>query len=326
MSVKLRDVAARAGVSISTVSNVLNGYTKSGIRQETCEKVRQIATEMGYRPNALARSLKVQRTGTIGFYTGYGSYDARDRFRAEIYTGILSACDQFGLDLHIHGNLAGKGPEAIRMRLTDGRVDGVVVLAAQDDPAVACLIESGLPTVAIADRQPGMPSVDASDEMGMQLLVDYLWGRGHRRLMYLEPHSERESIARRIAAFHRTVAARGGEATVARYPWEETEAFLRAILAQPDRPTALCSFNDDSAYLLLRRASDAGIRIPDDFAVVGYDGLLAGNAAGRDLVTAGVPWDRIAAESVRLLQQIIEGETVPLLTSFPVTLIAGDTA
>jgi DNA-binding LacI/PurR family transcriptional regulator len=69
MTVKLRDVALQAGVSVSTVSNVLNGYTKSGIRQETFEKVRRIAKEMGYRPNALARSLKVQRTNTIGFYT-----------------------------------------------------------------------------------------------------------------------------------------------------------------------------------------------------------------------------------------------------------------
>src|SRR5580698_11252972 len=98
MTVKLRDVALKAGVSVSTVSNVLNGYTKSGIRQETFEKVRRIAKEMGYRPNALARSLKVQRTNTIGFYTGYGYHDARDRFRAEIYTGILAACDKYNFD------------------------------------------------------------------------------------------------------------------------------------------------------------------------------------------------------------------------------------
>jgi DNA-binding LacI/PurR family transcriptional regulator len=326
MAVKLRDVAVQAGVSVSTVSNVLNGYTKSGIKKETWDRVRRVANEMGYRPNALARSLKVQRTNTIGFYTGYGAHDARDRFRAEIYTGILAACDGFDLDLHIHGNLSGKSPDEIRMRLCDGRVDGIIVHTSQDDPTVACLVESGFPAVAVADRQTRMPSVAASDEDGMRILVEYLWSRGHRRMMYLEPQGIRESILRRVSAFRETLKELGGEASVAPYPWDDAAEFLRALLGSADRPSVLCAFNDDSAYLLLRRASEAGIDVPADFAVVGYDGLLAGNAAGWDLVTAGVPWERIAFESVRLLKQVIDGDSAPLLTLFPAVMIEGNTA
>lgn len=326
MTVKLRDVALKAGVSVSTVSNVLNGYTKSGISQETFQKVRRVAEEMGYRPNALARSLKVQRTNTIGFYTGYGYRDARDRFRAEIYTGILAACDKYNFDFHIHGNLSGKSPDEIRQRLSDGRVDGVIVQAAQDDPTVECLVESGLPAIAVADRHTTMPSVVGSDEVGMQILVEYLWKGGHRRMLYLEPHEPKESIDRRIRTFKATVEALGGVAEVDRYPWDDADEFLQRLLGRADRPTALCAFNDDSAYILLRRMREVGVRCPEDFALVGYDGLLAGNAAGRDLVTAGVPWERIAFEAVRLLQQVVEGNDVPLLTTFPIHLIEGDTA
>src|SRR6185437_12573492 len=99
MQVKLKDIAKKAGVSVSTASNALNGYTKSRIAQETLEKVNRIATEMGYRPNAIARSLKFQRTDTIAFYTGYGYCDVRDRFLGEVVTGIQHACDELAVDL-----------------------------------------------------------------------------------------------------------------------------------------------------------------------------------------------------------------------------------
>ena len=325
MTVKLRDVALKAGVSVSTVSNVLNSYTRSGIKQETCDRVRKVAQEMGYRPNALARSLKVQRTNTIGFYTGYGSRDARDRFRAEIYTGLQAACDNYNFDFHLPGNLSGKSPEEIRMRLCDGRVDGVIVLASHDDPTVKCLIESRLPAVAIVDRHGSMPSVTGSDELGMQLLVDHLWRRGHKRMMYLEPHEPKESITNRINTFTRTLSGHGGTALVERYPWDDPQTFLRDLLKQEDRPTVLCSFNDDSAYILLRRFREMGIECPKDIALAGYDGLLGGNASQRDLLTVGVRWERIAFEGVRLLEQLIEGNDVPLLTCFPPHLIEGDT-
>src|SRR5579871_3591652 len=105
MIVKLKDIAKRAGVSVSTASNALNGYTKSRIKKETLERVNRIATEMGYRPNAIARSLKFQRTDTVAFYTGYGFCDVRDLFLGEVVTGIQHACDQTGIDLLLFGNL-----------------------------------------------------------------------------------------------------------------------------------------------------------------------------------------------------------------------------
>lgn len=325
MPVKLRDVADKAGVAVSTVSNVLNGYTKSGIKPATCEKVRKAAAELGYRPNAIARSLKVQRTNTIGFYTGYGFREARDSFRAEIYTGILNACDEYDFDFHIHANLEGKPPQEIQRRMCDGRVDGVVAYTGEDDPASACIVDSGLPCVAIADRHSRMPSVIGSDELGMQIMVKYLYDIGHRRMLFLEPDTFKDAIGRRVAAFLETTRELGVEASVDKHPWFESGKYLLELIQKPDRPTAICNFNDKAAYLLLRHARLNGIQVPHDFAVVGFDGLLAGDAATCDLVTIRVPWENMAVEAVRLLMSIIGGKQVPLLTYFPVELIKGDT-
>src|SRR5579862_8080804 len=178
MPARLRDVADAAGVSITTAAHVLRGYTKSRIKQETCDRVIAIAAELGYRPNAIARSLKTQLVKAIGMYTGYGYHSLRDPFLAEVYTGIQLACAELRYDFVVHGDIEGKQPNEIKLRLGDGKVSGIVVHAPPSDPVVATLAEGDLPGVAIADRQSTMPSVVADDVQGMNLLVDYLWQRG----------------------------------------------------------------------------------------------------------------------------------------------------
>lgn len=326
MAIRLRDIAEQAGVSVTTVSHVLNGYTKSGIKQETWERVKQIAQELGYRPNAIARSLKNQRTHAVGFYTGYGFRDARDPFMGEIYTGIQHACDELDLDFLIHGSVTGKDGNEIKMKLADGRVDGLIVHAPASDPVVACLTDANLPAVAIADKLPNTPSVVADDRCGMQLLIDYLWERGHRRIAYLTSHVELTSIQARSETFLRVMAERGGEASVTTFPWGRAKEFLEEWRQSPDAPTAMCCWNDNSAYHLIKTCLDIGIRIPEELAIVGFDGLLVTRLPARNLVTIHVPWDRIANEAVKMVLKQTHGESVPELTVFPVSLLAGDTA
>src|SRR3569833_3028951 len=160
MPVKLRDIAEAAGVSVATVSQALNGYTKTGLRRETCDRVRRLAKEMGYTPNAIARSLKMQKTHAVGFYTGYGYCDARDPFLGEVFTGIRRGCDDLKLDFLIHGDMGdNRDPEQIRIQLSNGRVDGIILHTQPSDPVARCLAEGVLPAVAFADRQEDLPSV-----------------------------------------------------------------------------------------------------------------------------------------------------------------------
>jgi len=326
MQVKLKDIAEKAGVSVSTASNALNGYTKSRIARETLERVNRIADELGYRPNAIARSLKFQRTDTIAFYTGYGFCDVRDRFLGEVVTGIQHACDQIDIDLLLFGNLSKHPVSQIHRKLTSGKIDGVIVHAAPEDPVAELLAKGSLPAVAIADAQPSLPSIVADDVQGMEILVDYLWQKGHRKIAFSLPHLHFASVDLRLAAFESAVASRGGEASTVRMPWEDTRIHLEKFLATPGRPTAVCCWHDDSAYYLLQTCIEMGVRVPDDLAVVGFDGLQEGRIPGRKLVTAAVPWRSMAIDATTNLIELRGGGVVDPITRFPVTLVKGDTA
>lgn len=327
MAVRLRDIAEAAGVSVATVSQALNGYTKTGLRRETCERVISLAKEMGYTPNAIARSLKMQRTHAVGFYSGYTYRDARDPFIGEVFSGIQHGCDQLKLDFLAHGNLGeNRDPEAIRIRLSNGRVDGIIVHAQPSDPVVACLAEGLLPAVAIADRQNTLPSVVADDAEGMGLLVEHLWGKGHRRIAFLTTTLNLDSVEKRAATLVDLVQSRGGETVVDALPFLDPERFLAEFVARPNRCTAVCCWNDTSAYQILKFCGENGIRVPEDLAVVGFDGLLETRLPARRLVTVAAPWADIATEAVRLVVAMRDGLPVPQLTVFPVRLVPGDTA
>ena len=326
MAVRLRDIAEKAGVSITTASHVLNGYTKSGIKEETRERVRRIARDMGYRPNAIARSLKNQRTNTIGFYTGYGFRDARDPFMGEIYTGIQHGCDEMGLDFLIHGNAIKKAAEEIGLSLNDGRIDGLVVHAATDDPVVSYLAGSTLPAIAIADPHPTIPSIVADDVSGIALLVDYLWAKGHRNIVYFTSNYKITSIELRANAFRVIMIERGGTWSIEQFPWTDPDVFVTDFMQRKNRPTAAVCWHDNSAYYLISACLEIGVKVPDDLAIVGFDGLLETRLPARRLVTVQVPWEKMAHETVRRLVAQVDGERGPQLVKFPVSLTVGDTA
>ncbi|MGO8670883.1 MAG: LacI family DNA-binding transcriptional regulator [Capsulimonadaceae bacterium] len=327
METRIRDVAEAAGVSVTTAAHVLRGYTKSRIKQETVDKVNKIAGEMGYRPNAIARSLKTRRTNAVGMYTGFAFRSLRDPFLAAVYTGVQLACRELRYDFVVHGDIDGKTPNEIRLKLSDGKVAGLVVHAPSDDPVVACLAQGTIPAVAIADKQLNISSVVADDVQGMTVLIDYLWSRGHRRFAFLTSSIRLDSVDIRRKTFESLVTARGGLATVATCPLYGTDdPLLNSLLEAENRPTAACCWNDYFAYDLVGAILRRGLRIPEDLAVVGFDGLLERQLPARRLVTAAVPWEDMAAEAVRLLVKQIDGEQVPDVTTFPVTLIEGDTA
>lgn len=326
MQVKLRDIAQRAGVSVSTASNALNGYTKSRIARDTLERVNRIADEMGYRPNAIARSLKFQRTDTIAFYTGYGFCDVRDRFLGEVVTGIQRSCDQNGIDLLIFGNLTKLSVPEIHRKLTSGKIDGVVIHATPDDPVAGLLANGSMPAIAIADAQPRLPSIVGDDVQGMELLVDYLWSKGHRRIAFSLPHLTYASVDLRRSAFDKAVLVRGGKPSTLRLPWEGAEEILQDVMADPNRPTAVCCWHDDAAYFLLETCLKVGVKVPEELAVVGFDGLQEGRIPGRKLVTASVPWAQMAFDAAANVVKVRDGHRVDPVTFFPVTLTPGDTA
>ncbi|MES2460970.1 MAG: LacI family DNA-binding transcriptional regulator [Armatimonadota bacterium] len=340
-----KEIGRRLGLSQPTVSRILSGASGYRVSPETRRRVLDTAAQMGYRPNALARSLRQGRTNIVGFYTGYGYLDARNPFLAELIGGLQRAADPRQLDILLHGVYRGASTDDIYGELVDGRVDGLFLHTHAADPLAARLRDSALPVVALADAIPGIPSIIADDASGTRMLLDYLWDKGHQGIGYIRPSQRFDSVERRIETFRSWTAERGitaDHSPVYEVEFEFSTTALEAMLSSSNPPTAVCCWNDMTAFDLLYQCRKRGIAVPDDLAIVGFDGLLADpRLCPRALVTVGVSWTDIADRAMDLLMQQMRGSQTdsndvkegysaadggPLLTRLPVSLAAGDTA
>lgn len=345
--VTAKDIGKRLGLSQPTVSRILSGAGGYRVSATTRQRVLETATQLGYRPNALARSLRRGRTNIVGLYTGYGYLDARNPFQAEVIGGIQRAADKYRLDILLHGVFRGASTDDIFNELLDGRIDGLLIHTFAEDPLVTQLRDSSLPVVAIADAVPNIPSVVADDAKGMAVLLNLLWERGHRRIAFLRPIVRYASVENRLHAFRAWAEARclsSAHTPVYKIEAEQTLPALEAIqlLPKAERPTAVCCWNDLAAFDLLLHCRNRDVSVPETLAVVGFDGLTTdARLCPRPLVTVGTSWPQATLLAVDLLVRQIEArgrnhtsqsdteegstQTIPLLTCLPVTSIAGDT-
>jgi DNA-binding LacI/PurR family transcriptional regulator len=339
-----KEIGRQLGLSQPTVSRILSGASGYRVSPETRCRVLDAAAKMGYRPNALARSLRQGRTNIVGFYTGYGYLDARNPFLAELIGGLQRSADPRQLDILLHGVFRGASTDDIYGELVDGRIDGLFLHTHAEDPLAARLRDSSLPVVALADAIPGISSVVADDVTGTQILLDYLWGKGHRRIGYIRPNYRFASVERRIETFQAWITEQGiseSNAPIYEIAFEFSSSALEAALASPNPPTAMCCWNDMTAFDLLYECRKRGVTVPDDLAIVGFDGLISDpRLCPRPLVTAGASWTDIANRAMDLLiQQMrpnhrsgkdLEGNDAAadglFITRLPVTLTVGDTA
>lgn len=349
--VTAKDIGRRLGLSQPTVSRILSGAHGYRIAAETRQRVLDAAAEMGYRPNAIARSLRRRRTNIVGFYSSNSGMDSGNTFIASVLGGLQWAANAYRLDILLHGSFRGSSTEDIYGELVDGRIDGLFVMAHASDPLIARFRESSLPVVALADAIPGIPSVVCDDAHGIKILVEHLWEHGHRRIAYIRPSLRLASVETRCAAFRDAMTARGISQEAAPIlsvdlaelgspqPFrglEEPELALDALLALPEPPTAICCWNDLTALNLIYLCKLRGIRIPEEIAVVGFDGMQEGRRTIRPLVTVGANWREITEQAMSLMARQIERrgqasqdpnieEPLPAITTLPVHLIPGDT-
>lgn len=344
--VTAKDIGRELGLSQPTVSRVLAGAKGHRVSTETSRRVFEAADRMGYRPNAIARSLRRRRTNIVGFYTGHHYLDARNAFLASLIGGLQRAGDAHELDILLHGVFRGRTSDAVFAELMDGRVDGLFVHTHADDPLVERLRDSSLPVVAIADAIPGIPTVVCDDADGIRQLIDYLWAKGHRRIAYLKPFREFYAVETRVNAFVAELDRRGAcraSCPVISIDLENASAVLPMLRKNVDHPTAVCCWNDMAAYDLLHACYLAGVSVPEDLAVAGFDGFLDPRLTPCPLVTVAASWEAVAeCAMAHLVRQIngdgdeaepergpfppIHSEEVIILSRLPVTLVPGATA
>ena len=325
-AVKMKDVAKRAGVSTMTVSLALGDSPR--ISQETRRRVLEVVKELQYSPNARGRALRSGFTNVIGLYAGFGAVNVRLPFFTEVVSGLQEGCEQVKKDLLLHGIFHGSAADVFT-ELADGRIDGLVVNMPQDNPLAARLAESGFPVVAIADPLVNIPSVIVNDAEGSRLLAQHLQERGHRRLVYLNSFARPLSAVRRRDAFMQITANLGMEVEEACYEGgaEQGNPLVPDLLRRDParRPTAIVCWNDQTAYEMLADCRRYGLRVPDEVAVVGFDGSSAAYETRDFLTTIRAPWAEAARTAVLYLDRLLKKEPVPPQTTLPVEFVQGHT-
>lgn len=322
---KLQDIADKAGVSAMTVSLALRGGAGSQrMSAETRERVLRTAEDLNYAPNARARALRLGRTNVIGLYAGHGVVNVRTPFFTEVVSGLQEGCEETRRDLLLHGVFHGSSPDDLYRELADGRIDGLVVSMPAEAPLAKKLTASGLPAVAIADAIPGMPSVTVDDAQGMRDAAQHLYEKGHRRVDFVHNPPYPSSARRRGEAFLAAGHALGIEVAVRNLQDDaDPKAFLLDAL---DRgATALVCWNDHVAHWARGQAAAAGIDVPDELAIVGFDGIALPFGLGSSLTTVVAPWAEAARTAMHVLDRMLQGESVEEEMTLPVRFRPGTT-
>ena len=324
------DVAQHAGVSITTVSRLLNAPHK--VNSKTREKVLAAINKLSFVPKAEARARAMQQTGRIGVITPFftaPSFIQRLRGIAEAlsprnYELVIYTVDSSN---HLQGYLSS-------LPLT-GNLDGLIILSLPiDDTEVRHLISHGLPTVLIEYPHPKLNCVEIEDVEGGQMAATYLLRKGHRKIAFLGdtdlPEYSIHPVSLRLRGFRRALKQariKLPEAFVrlAPYSQEQTRQVARELLNLPEPPTAIFAATDFQALGVLKAARQLGFKIPEQLAVIGFDDLDMAEYA--DLTTISQHLDesgRLAVEI--LLGQIASPSRPPRHVKLPITLIERQSA
>jgi LacI family transcriptional regulator len=330
----IREVSKLSGVSVATVSRVFNGY--DDVSPMTRQRVMAAAQELDYAPSAAARTLVTQRSQLLGvvLFTGLEHPDIGHPFFQEVLVGFKRGIGALGYDVLLFATEQpgpGNGPShSYVRRARHHRVDGVALMGVdRDDPEVEKLLQSGIPLIGVdLDIVGEHASYVASDNVGgARIAVRHLHSLGHTRIATIAGPQDTRPGADRMLGYRAEIQAlglenRAGYEQVGDFYSESGEAAMRALLALPERPTAVFAAADMMAIGAIRAAQAAGLEVPRDVAVVGFDDIQIAPLLNPALTT--IRQDKIAlgvAAARALIEQIDNPEVTPPVLTLPVELV-----
>jgi LacI family transcriptional regulator len=315
--VTIREIADLAGVSVATVSRVMNG--RNDVSPETRELVQRIVRERGYTASRTARGLSAGRTGLIGatvplVYPAYFSF---------ILSGAAEALYERDMRLVLCPTQHEHDREVTLLeRMMQGTTDGGLLILPQESPAeLEHLVEAGYRFVVVDPLQPlseRVPSVSAAHSAGADAAVKHLLSLSHRRIAAITGPRGWIATEERVRGFHAALAAAGilaePELVVdADFEIEPGMKAARRLLDLHEPPTAIFAFNDNIAIGVLRAARERGVRVPEDLSVVGFDDVEAAEIVTPQLTTIRQPLAEMGRMGVSLLERLIEGHGMEAL-------------
>jgi len=314
--VTISDVAMAAGVSKTAVSFAFNNPEKLG--HATVERVLQVADGLGYAPHPAARALSLRRSGTIGVLIPQRlSTVFANAFLSELLQGLGELCEKHDLSVLLVPPLDGSLEGAIRA----ASVDGFVSLGlSPDDHALETLDRIGIPTVLVdSDGSVNHPVVNVDDAGGAEAAARHLLKLGHRDIAVIGLPPTRAQVAvtptaaRRLAGYHAAFGDAGAPAPLLVTAGISQAAGARAFEALPQgrkRPTAVLAMSDMVAIGVMTAAAQAGINVPDDLSIVGFDDLPVAAWTNPALTTVRQPIVEKGRIAARLLIQLLQGKHV----------------
>jgi LacI family transcriptional regulator len=301
----IADVARRAGVSIATVSRVVND--RYGVAPGTNERVRAAIDELGYEASLIARSLRSQQTNVIGVLVS-----DIEPFSAEVLKGVANALRTTRYELIVYSGGHSRSEvgweRRYLSRLSGTLTDGTILVT----PTVS-EVPTHLPVIAV-DPHAGnttFTTVASQNYEGAMAATQHLIGLGHRRIAFLGGRADLESARLREAGFRDalelagiavddTLVADGG------FRRETASAPARSLLERPDRPTAVFAANDLTAIETMRTALELGLRVPDDVSIIGFDNVPESALTDPPLTTVDQSIQRLGEVAANMLIQCIE--------------------
>jgi len=320
------DVARRAGTSAAVVSYVLNDGPRP-VAAATRQRVLDAVKELGYRPNAIARALSERRSRALGLVVS----DISNPFIGELAGSIEREAFERGYTVLLGNTMVDEERERRYLRhFIDRQADGLLIVPVGMDQSMIDELNTGTIPVVVLDRPvPGLTATSflADNEVGAALATTHLLDHGHVSIACLGGPEQLAPTTARIAGWARTVRGAGlapslcplARGTVRRRAGYEVALEL---LGRSPRPTAIFATTDEQGIGVLRAAADLGLRIPDDLAVVSFDGIAQGAFCVPRLTTVRQPIASMGHAAVdAVLAQVGAPRPRPTLTTFPVELV-----
>jgi LacI family transcriptional regulator len=334
----IRELARLSGVSIGTVSRALNGYTD--VNPDTRERIIRLAEELDYTPSASARTLVTQRSHVVGVFldTGEGHPDLQHPFFHDVLVGVQETAGAAGFDLLLFateqpGNGYG-GKHSYVKRCRHHNVDGVVLMGVDhNDDEVRRLTASTIPTVGVDVELEGLATgyVSSDNAAGGRAAVEHLAALGHRRIATIHGPVDTLAGLDRLRGYRQALDAAGlayrdEYVQLGDFYVETGERAGTALLALPEPPTAIVAASDLMAVGVLRAAAEAGLRVPDDLSVIGFDDIMLAAHLQPGLTTLRQDKTGLGAEAARaLLERISGAPDPPAAVTLPIELVVRGT-
>lgn len=311
MGVTMRDVAKLAGVSLQSVSNVLNGRT-SQMREETHERIMQAIRDLNYQPNVQAQGLRLQRTKTMAFLTIDPAVRfLSDPFHVAILSGMVDTLRQEDYGLLVQGFHPDQAGGVFRRLAHQRRFDGAVVhLSGSPDRRAEHIEElesTGYPFVLIEDRAkaPNAASVLADDQGGAAAAVAHLQSEGRRRIGFLATDRLWPAVEQRVAGYKAAIRAGGDRWSrvweVERETVEGARTRVDAILRDEPTVSAILCANDVLALGAIQAAKQAGRPVPSSLSIIGFDDFDFAPYVDPPLTTVALPGVEMGGRAAELL-------------------------